>query len=337
MRRIVLLVSVIVLVGSQSASFAAEGAKRAITIDDLSRVREVADPQRSPEGDWVAYTVRSVDVEKDKRDNDIWMARWDGSEEIRVTSSPENESDPRFSPDGKYLAFLASRGDEDEKKKGAQVWLLRRAGGEALKLTDIKGGVSALAWSPDSARLALVVNDFDAADEPEKMEGWKRKTAPPIVLDRYHFKQDRDGYLKGLYSHIGIFDLAAKSYMPLTSGAVDDLDPAWSPDGKTIAFRSKRGHAEPDRTENSDLFTIEARAGALPVQLTQTKESETGRPEWSPDGTRIAIWSATRTSSTPTISHKLAVVPAAGGAPTILTPALDRPVSTRSGRRTARR
>ncbi len=327
MRRIVLLVSVIVLVGSQSASFAAEGAKRAITIDDLSRVREVADPQRSPEGDWVAYTVRSVDVEKDKRDNDIWMARWDGSEEIRVTSSPENESDPRFSPDGKYLAFLASRGDEDEKKKGAQVWLLRRAGGEALKLTDIKGGVSALAWSPDSSRLALVVNDFDAADEPEKMEGWKRKTAPPIVLDRYHFKQDRDGYLKGLYSHIGIFDLAAKSYMPLTSGAVDDLDPAWSPDGKTIAFRSKRGHAEPDRTENSDLFTIEARAGALPVQLTQTKESETGRPEWSPDGTRIAILVGDEDKFYAYDLAKLAVVPAAGGAPTILTPALDRPVS----------
>ena len=136
----------------------AGAAKRPITLDDLSRLREVDDPQRSPDGAWVAYTVGSSDVEKDKESTDIWMARWDGSEEIRVTSSPESESDPRFSPDGKYLAFLAARGDEEEKKKGSQVWLLHRAGGEAVQLTEIQGGVEDLVWSPDSARLALVVS-----------------------------------------------------------------------------------------------------------------------------------------------------------------------------------
>lgn len=191
MRRVSALVLPVVAVGLL-ISLPAVAAKRPITLDDHSRLREVADPQRSPDGAWVAYTVRSIDVEKDKRDTDIWMARWDGSEEIRLTSSPENESDPRWSPDGKYLAFLASRGDEEEKKKGAQVWLLHRAGGEAVQLTDIQGGVDDLVWSPDSTRLALVVSDYDPADEPEKMEGWKRKTEPPIVLDRYHFKQDID-------------------------------------------------------------------------------------------------------------------------------------------------
>ena len=76
------------------------------------------------------------------------------------------------------------------------MWLLNRTGGEAEKLTDIKGGVTAYAWSPDGKRLVLVVNDADPNDEPEKLEGWKRKTSPPIVIDRYFFKQDREGYLR---------------------------------------------------------------------------------------------------------------------------------------------
>ena len=174
----------------------AQPAKRAVTVDDLPKLKTVADPQLSPDGTWVAYTVTSTDVEKDKRDSDVWMSSWDGAEHVRLTSSPDNETRPRWSPDGRYLAFVASRGDEDEKKKGAQVWLLNRSGGEAQKLTDVKGGVSDYAWSPDSSRLALVVSDFDPHDDPEKLEGWKRKAKPPIVIDRYHFKQDREGYLR---------------------------------------------------------------------------------------------------------------------------------------------
>ena len=147
----------------------------------------LADPQRSPEGAWVAYTATTIDVEKDQRNTDIWMVKWDGRERVRLTSSPDAESSPRWSPDGKYLAFLAARGDEAEKKMGAQIWLLNRAGGEAQKLSDVKGGVSDIQWAPDSARLACVITDEDPDDEPEQKEGWKRKTPPPIVIDRYHF------------------------------------------------------------------------------------------------------------------------------------------------------
>ena len=119
----------------------AQPARRPLTLADHSRIKAVADPQRSPDGQWVAYTVTTIDEEKDKRDTNVWMARWDGGEQI---SSPRHRttSRPRWSPDGKYLSFLASRGTEDEKKKGAQVWLLTRSGGEAQKLTDVKGGVS---------------------------------------------------------------------------------------------------------------------------------------------------------------------------------------------------
>src|SRR5499426_2803043 len=84
-------------------------AKRLIKIDDMHAFRNVGDPQISPDGKWVAYTVNNVDVAGDKSDTDVWMTSWDGSRQLRVTSSAESENAPRWSPDGRYLSFLSSR------------------------------------------------------------------------------------------------------------------------------------------------------------------------------------------------------------------------------------
>lgn len=309
--------------------------RRAITLDDHSRVAAVADPQRSPDGQWVAYTVTTIDAEKDRRNTDVWMVKWDGSEQLQLTSSPDNESSPRWSPDNKYLAFVSSRGSEEERRRGGQIWLLNRAGGEAQRVSDLKGGVSDIQWSPDSTRLAFTADDQDPADEPEKMDGWKRKTAPPLVIDRYHFKQDRRGYLKDLYTHIGIFDIATKQATMITKGNTDDVSPSWSPDGKQIAFLSKRAHAAPDRTANEDLWVVEAREGGEPRPITRTSFGEGGRPAWSPDGSRIAVLLSDDDQNTAYGMNKLIVVPAdppasAGPAtaPPIYMPTLDRAVSS---------
>ena len=309
--------------------------KRAITLDDHSRIVSVADPQRSPDGQWVAYTVTTIDADKDRRNTDLWMIKWDGSEQLQLTSSPDGESSPRWSPDNKYLAFVASRGTDDEKKRGGQIWLLNRAGGEAQKVSDVKGGVSDIQWSPDSTRIAFTHDDEDPRDEPEKMDGWKRKTTPPIVIDRYKFKQDRSGYLGNVYSHIGVLELATRTHKMITKGNTDDGSIAWSPDSKSIAFLSKRGHAEPDRTGNQDLWIVEAREGAEPRQLTKTEFAESGRPAWSPDGSRIAALMGDNDSNGAYDMNKLIVVPAnppanigATARPTVYMPQLDRAVSS---------
>jgi len=299
-------------------------AKRAIALDDLFKIKSVGDPQRSPDGKWVAYAVGTTDLDKDKRDTDIWMVAWSGGEEIRLTSSPDGESTPRWSPDGRFLAFLASRGTEEEKKLGAQVWLLDRRGGEARRLTGVKGGVGGYAWSPDGKRLVLVVSEQDPAAEPEKMEGWKRKAAPPIVVDRHHFKQDRSGYLKTLGTNLWLFDVEAGKAERLTSGAFNDGSPAWSPDGARIAFASDRG-PDPDRNPDTNIFVVEAKPGSEARQLTFGEIPDGGRPAWSPDGRRIAFLFGDEPKYSAYAQSRLAVVSADGGAPAVLTTALDRP------------
>src|SRR5262249_47022014 len=157
----------------------------------------------SPDGKTVAFVVSSTDVKEDKTSSHVWIVGIDGQGERQVTSSQESESSPRFSPDGKYLSFTSSR---PGKAKGNQVWLLDRSGGEAFQLTEIKGRLQGYEWSPDSKRLALVVGDPDpdAADAPNGGgsgdagaggRGGAAKAPKPIVIDRYKYKQDVQGYL----------------------------------------------------------------------------------------------------------------------------------------------
>jgi dipeptidyl aminopeptidase/acylaminoacyl peptidase len=323
MRRVLVLAAVLVS-GVPFPSVAQP--RRSLTVDDLYNLREVREPQRSPDGKWVAYTVTRAIRETDKNDTDVWMVSWDGTQQIQVTSTPDSESRPRWSPDGKYLSFVSSR----QGSKGAQVWLLNRAGGEAVRLTQVKGGVSDYAWSPDSTRLILEVDDPDPSDPPKEDEEQKDKpvrTPKPLVIDRYHFKADVSGYLRGERTHLYLFDVASKKAEALTGGSFDEESAAWSPDGTRIAFIRRHGDGDVDKAPNLDLFVIDAKAGAQPTRLTTTAMEETGRLAWSPDGTQIAYLVGDEPKYSAYNQRRLAVIPATGGTGKTLSDALDRPVT----------
>jgi len=265
----------------------AQTAKRPLKLDDVARLREVRDPQLSPDGQWVAYVVSTTDVKEDKSTAHIWMVSYDGKTNRQMTASEESESSPRWSPDGRYLSFTSSR---KGAAKGNQVWLLDRAGGEAVQLTDVKGRLQSYEWSPDSKRLALVIGDADPeadAAEAAQASGAKPKAPKPVVIDRYKFKQDGQGYLlSGRHSYVYLFDIETKKLDRLTAGRWDEAAPAWSPDGARIAFMSN--HApDPDREPSSQIFIAEAKPGATEKAL--TSRGGRSRLEWSPDGKWIAF------------------------------------------------
>jgi dipeptidyl aminopeptidase/acylaminoacyl peptidase len=295
--------------------------RRVFSLDDVMRIRAVSDPQVSPDGAWVSYTVTTMDTVRDRQQSHVWMTSWDGARTIQLTSSSESEHAARWSPDGRWLAFLSGRGDPREAE---QLWLLDRLGGEAARVTAYPGGVSDYDWAPDSRRLVLVVKDPPA--EPAADDSAKRPR--PIVIDRFKFKEDEIGYLEHRRNHLHLFDLATRQGSLLTPGDFDEAMPSWSPDGKAIAFTSKRG-ADPDRGRNWDIFVMPPTPGGDIRQLTTFEGSDGdpyygSRPAWSPDGK----WIAYLQGGDPKLIYygveRLTVVPAAGGPARVVSPDLDR-------------
>ncbi len=300
-----------------------------MSLDDLARLQLVGKPVLSPDGAWAAYTLRRIDTENDKNLSDLWMVSTDGKQDLQLTydTGAENggASNPQWSPDGRSLAFLSGR---PGKAKDTQVWVLDRRGGEARQMTDVKETINEYLWAPDSKQLLLTLTPKDEP-EPDKKDG-KPKPPKPIVIDRYHFKQDVEGYLTDKHPHLFLFSIADAKLTRLISKEDDILeehDAEWSPDGKLIAFTRRGDLPDPFRTANSDVYVVDAASGGTPRKLTAFPGPDEGRLAWSPDSARIAY----RQAVSPTYSiyneMQLAVVPATGGAPTLLTAKLDRPVS----------
>ena len=298
-------------------------AQRNLTIDDFFKIKRVSDPQISPEGKWVAYTVRDVDLKEDKYETHIWMVPTSGGEAIPMTAKDYSAKRPRWSPDGKFLSFLAKRKEGDK----TQVWTLNRQGGEAQQLTKIAQGVSSYEWSPNGKKLLLILKDPKPEDLIKDKKG--KKKPKPWVIDRLQFKHDGDGYLDNYRDHLYVLVPGDTIPTQITSGNFDDSDPAWSPDGKLIAFVSNRTENS-DGNSNTDIWVVSADntdKGQTLIQVTTNLGSD-DRPAWSPDGEWITYTTVIQPEIIWYATTHLAVIPSGGGEARLLTQELDRHVSS---------
>ena len=313
MRTFILLLAVVC---SSWVVSAQTTASRVLKPSDIYKVVGVGSPRMSPDGQWIAYTVSQVDSVADSRSSDIYMVSPASKEVVQLTFTKEGESAPEWSPDGKFLSFLAKRGTDAT----TQIYILNRKGGEAKALTKLKkGSIIDYAWSPDGSKIALAIS--------QQVDTSKTKTPKPIVVNRFKFKQDGEGYISEKYTHLYLFDVATQKMDTLTSGKFSISSPAWSPDGKQIAYVSNKTE-DRDKNDNTDIYVIEAQKGGETRQITTWTGSDEN-PVWSPDGRQIAYLRSTSSENYFMYDQSvLCVVPSQGGTPVVVTGKLDRPVSS---------
>jgi len=252
--------------------------KRAITFEDYIALKAVSDPQLSPDGKWVAYTVSRPSLEDNRNVSRVWIVEVATGKARQLTGGPGSDRQPRWSPDGKTLAFISTR------EGGAQVWVLPIAGGDARKVSTLADGASDPLWLPDGSGL-LVVSDIKW---PANQEIDQRNGAYPTEARIWTGLMWRhwDDFRAGKRQHLFRVDVATGKATDLTPVDHDvptiatggDGDVTVSPDGKDILVAMHGDSTVADNT-NVDIYAVD---GPVLRQIT-TNPGADNTPRYSPD------------------------------------------------------
>lgn len=304
-------------------------AKRRLNPDDLYNLVFVSDPQISPDGKQIAYVKTIIDKQSKEYRSTIWVASTDDDSKPRpFTSGPKIDTGPRWSPDGEKLAFVSNRSG------GRQIWIMPTSGGEAFQLTKMRRGASNPVWSPDSTQICFtaIIDPDDSPedyqkpmDEKAKETEKNKKLEQPTLVTRIKTKADSaKGLIGNKRTHLFVQQVEGKKpAKQITSDEFDHHSPAWSPDGKYIAFAANRQENPDYDPWLVDIFVVPSEGGS-PKKLTDTK-GPSGAPTWAPDGKHIVYAGHKREHGSATLT-RVWKVPTEGGEPIMLTGSFDRAV-----------
>jgi len=300
--------------GAQEAGKAAPAAASGTpTIDQSLEWKSAFNPKISPDGKRVVYEIQKTNWEDNAFERNLWISDAASGESHALTSAKKSSTNPEWSADGKWIAFLSDRpgqitGTPEGKK---QLYVISADGGEAQQLTKTESDVDNFEWAPDSKRIAYSISDV----EPKTLKDRKEKYGDYFVVHSEY-----------QMTHIWIIEIPTGGAPAAEPKRLTDGDKfsvgefSWSPDGTRIAFSGQR---DPDliSSETADIYVATVSGGV--VKKIVSTPGPDRNPQWSPDGKNIAFETTAGSKYFFYTNVKIAVVPADGGTPQILSEAFD--------------
>ena len=264
---------------------------RAFAIDDLITMRRVGDPQISPDGRTIAYTVTDTDKAANKRTTQIYLVSVDGGEPRQLTNEKASSSAPRWSPDGRRLAFVSARDGE------AQIWTTDVDSGEARRVTRVALGAADPVWSPDGKWIAFTSEVYPECTSDDcnrqRAEAAAASKVKAKVTERLLYRH-WTAWKEGKRNHVFVASADTGEARDLTPGDYDAppfslggmTDYAFSPDSKELAF-ARNTDKDESRSTNGDIFIVPVTGGEA-RRITGDNPANDLSPRYSPDGRYIA-------------------------------------------------
>lgn len=274
--------------------------QRPMQLEDLFAIQRVSDPQLSPDGKTVAYTVTVVNKEANTTNSDIWLVPVSGGPPSQLTNSPKHDRHPRWSPDGSLILF------ESNRTGTFQIYAINARTGALKQLTTISTGATGALWSPDGKKIAFVSTVFpEFSEKPfaeadamnkEKNDAREKSKMKGRLITQLLYRH-WDSWVDDKRQHVFVMNADGSDPRNVTPGnrdgaptsstftAGDEYD--FSPDGKLIAYTAT---PVPVREEawstNHDIYTVNLETGVR-TQLTKNLAAD-NYPRFSPDGRYLA-------------------------------------------------
>ena len=296
MRQKVLLF--VLLFMSLSATIFAQ--THAFSIHDMLAMDRLSEPQVSPDGKWVVFTLRKTDLAANRGRTDLWLVGIDGTGLRQLTVNPASDFSPQWARDGKSIWFMSTRSGS------AQIWRMPVDGGEPEQKTSLPIDVGGFLLSPDGSRLAVTLEVFPSCENvacsKSKLDEMESRKASGKIYDKLFFRH-WDTWSDGRRSHVFTMPITGGEPVDLMRGMEADCpskpfggveEIAFTPDSKSIVFTARVAGREEAWSTNFDLYLVPVDGAAAPKLLTANNKAWDTTPAFSPDGKTLAYLAMSR-------------------------------------------
>ena len=282
--------------GLIAADLSAQGrVQRPMTFEDFAAVKNVGDPQVSPDGRWVLYSVRTTDVGANKRTSVTKLHPIAGGAARQFPDAKTAASEARWSPDGRRVAYIAND----------QLWIADASGANPRQISNVNAGASGPVWSPTGDRIAFVTGVYPGCDRDacniERAKAADTAKVKAHIADNLLYRH-WNAWTPETRAHLfvvapdgtGLRDLTAKLRYDVPPGPFGGSEGyAFSPDGREVAFTAKDQGREDAWSTDINVYTVPV-IGGTPVVITASSRGADQNPVYSPDGRTIIYGSLER-------------------------------------------